>query len=90
MGITEKLDERLERIEAALVDLREARREVASPPEQGPEYLDTVGAAEFLRVSKQSLALWRGKGGGPTYSKVGGTVRYSRHSLIEWMRENER
>ena len=51
---------------------------------------DTVGAAEYLRVSRQLLELLRVTGGGPRYAKVGRLVRYRRTALEEWLIENER
>lgn len=91
MGILERLEERLERIEVALADLPERRLTPAvAPAQDGPEYLDTPSAAALIGVSKQSMALWRSKGIGPAYTKFGGTVRYSRAALREWMRDNER
>ena len=92
MGILERLDERLERIEATLGDLteREATSFETELADDGPEYLDTPSAASTIGVSKQSMALWRSKGTGPSYTKVGGTVRYSRTALRQWMKENER
>ena len=90
MGIIEKLDERLERIEVLLNQLADRPKAAAATVEEWPEYLDTVAAAALIGVSKQSMALWRSKGTGPAYAKVGGTVRYSRDALRTWMRENER
>ncbi len=90
MGILENFLDRLDAIEAKVDALAERAPTASLPSDEGPEYMDTVGAAAFLGVSKQSMALWRSKGEGPKYSKVGGTVRYSRSALRSWMEENER
>lgn len=91
MGILETIDERLERIEVALADLAERQQPApAAQPAQGPEYLDTPAAAALIGVSKQSLALWRSKGTGPSFTKFGGIVRYARAEVLDWMKENQR
>lgn len=90
MGILERLDERLERIEARLDELATVPKPAVVEADEGPEYLDTPAAAALIGVSKQSMALWRSKGTGPAYTKFGGTVRYARSALRDWMRENER
>ena len=64
--------ERLKRIEAAL----------AAPPR---EYLPVEEAAAFLGLSKQQLDLWRMKGGGPAFHKVGRKVLYAVADLREFM-----
>ena len=51
---------------------------------------DTLGAAQYLDVSRQLLELLRVAGGGPRYAKVGRLVRYRRAALDEWLIENER
>ena len=52
-----------------------------------PEYLDTVGAAQYLSVTRKQLEHWRSGGCGPVYSKLGRLVRYSRRDLDAWMAE---
>jgi len=43
--------------------------------------LTSAEAAEYLKVSPNTLAKWRSCGGGPAYVKVGDLVRYSRDSI---------
>ena len=50
-----------------------------------PEYLTTVQAATYLALSRQQLEIWRSKGGGPQYVKLGHAVRYKRSALDEYM-----
>ena len=64
--------ERLERIEAA----------VAAPRR---EYLPVEEAARFLGLSKQQLDLWRMRGGGPAFHKVGRKVLYAVADLRDFM-----
>ena len=55
-----------------------------------PEYLTTIQAAAFLGLSKQQLEIWRSKGGGPIYVKLGHAVRYKRSALDDYMAARER
>ena len=50
-----------------------------------PEYLTTVQAGVYLGLSRQQLEIWRSKGGGPQYVKLGHAVRYKRSALDEYM-----
>lgn len=70
-----RIEERLDRIEAAL----------CAPPK---EYLDVPQTAEFMGMSKVQLDLWRSKGGGPDYHKVGRKVLYSVADLRAFMASN--
>ncbi len=54
------------------------------------EYLDTPGAANFLKLSTSTLTKRRLTGGGPRYLKLGRRVVYSRSALDEWAHANER
>jgi hypothetical protein len=90
MGIFERLEERLERIETALAELAD-RPEPTPVQDTGPRWLDPRQAAEYVGMSHQSLALYRSKGdGGPAFSKVGNTVRYAREDLDGWLNERKR
>ena len=42
-------------------------------------------AAERLGVQPSTLANWRWRGGGPSYVKVGGRVRYRLQALAEYL-----
>jgi hypothetical protein len=47
--------------------------------------LTTVEAAAFLRKAKATLEKWRCKGGGPPYSKQGGSILYRLIDLESWV-----
>ena len=55
---------------------------------RNPGYLDTVGAAEFMGLSRQTLEAWRHHGQGPQYYKLSRVVRYAVSDLIAFMEEH--
>ena len=55
--------------------------------EKPVELVDEVGAAEFLGMRPQTLGMWRHKGTGPTYIKVGNAVRYKMSALAEYLEQ---
>ncbi|MEX6504653.1 helix-turn-helix transcriptional regulator [Pseudomonas zhanjiangensis] len=54
-----------------------------------PSVFTTEEAAQYLRLSRQTLELLRLNGGGPRYAKLGRSVRYRRAALDEWLAANE-
>ncbi|WP_409035529.1 helix-turn-helix domain-containing protein [Novosphingobium sp.] len=48
------------------------------------EFFTPKEAAEFLRYSPATLAVWRSQGEGPAYMKIGHSVRYTRVDLTKW------
>lgn len=36
------------------------------------------------RISIKTLANWRTKGGGPSYTKIGGKIMYPLSAVLEW------
>ena len=52
-------------------------------------YLTTKEAAEYLRISKQTLSNWRFRGEGPDYIKVGGRVVYASEDVSAWLDEHK-
>jgi len=52
--------------------------------------LTPTEAADLLRVSMSWLAKARMRGDGPTYVKVGRSIRYAEASLIQWMKSRQR
>ena len=52
--------------------------------------LDTRKAAEFLTIKKQTLDLWRSKGTGPSFLKLGRAVRYRQSDLERFLEDRER
>ena len=51
-------------------------------------YLDTKGAAAYLKLSPSFLNQSRVRGDGPPFRKLGHSVRYKRDDLDLWMDEN--
>ena len=47
--------------------------------------LTTPEASAFLRLQPQTLRVWRHKGGGPAYVKIGNRVCYRRSVLEAWL-----
>lgn len=60
---------------------------LSPPAPQGnrPILLAPDQVAEFLGVTKATLADWRCKGMGPAYVKVGRLIRYPQSPLDEWL-----
>jgi predicted site-specific integrase-resolvase len=54
------------------------------------EISTTEEAARFLRLKRQTLEMWRLKGTGPTYLKLGRRVVYRREALERFMAVSER
>lgn len=47
--------------------------------------LDTPATAEFVGMRPNTLEIWRTKGEGPPYRKVGRAVRYVEAEVIAWL-----
>ena len=45
--------------------------------------------ARILQVKPQTLATWRTKSLGPSYIKLGSSIRYKRQSLLEYIANNQ-
>lgn len=52
--------------------------------------LTTEQAAEYLGYSRQHLANWRVKGGGPIFIKSGFKVTYDIDDLDQWKQDRKR
>lgn len=50
--------------------------------------LSAAEAAEYLNVARQTLAVWRLNGKGPTYVKVGRKVAYSKIALDGYLSQH--
>jgi hypothetical protein len=46
--------------------------------------------AEYLNVSVRTLQCWRWRGGGPSFLKIGGAVRYSPDCVAQWIEKQTR
>lgn len=49
------------------------------------DILNTPEAARYVRLSKPTLERFRISGGGPSYVKLGGAVRYRKADLDAWL-----
>ena len=56
---------------------------------EGQIFFTAKEAAVFLRFKPTTFAIWRSEGRGPTYSKIGGSIRYRRNDLEMWANANE-
>ena len=50
-----------------------------------PDLLNTVEAAELLRLNPQTLNRWRRQGTGPAYLRVGKKVMYQTDQITAWL-----
>lgn len=54
---------------------------------QGHEILTPKEAAEYLRLSPETLRQWRHLGEGPKYLKPGRSVKYRKCDIMAWLDE---
>lgn len=54
-----------------------------------PDLLDTPAAAALLTISAEALKKIRQRGEGPPFVRIGGSIRYSRASIVSWLLANE-
>jgi predicted DNA-binding transcriptional regulator AlpA len=52
--------------------------------------LNEKEAARFLSMSYRTLQSWRSAGEGPSYLKLGRSIRYRRGDLLTWVNESQR
>ena len=62
----------------------------AAPAPQQAEYLTTKQTAKLLAVGQSTLELWRARGDGPAFVKIGTAIRYSRADLDAWIASHAR
>lgn len=55
-----------------------------------PDLLATKDAAAYLGISPKTMDNMRSRGKGPSFVKLGGTVRYRRSDLLDWIEANVR
>jgi len=74
-------------LESDLADLieRVKRLEAARPPPQDDPLLNQEQAAVVIGVKPPTLAMWRHKGKGPSYSKVGRSAFYRKSVIEAWL-----
>lgn len=59
-------------------------------PTSIPILMSPKKAAEVLQVSLSWLAKARMRGDGPSFIKVGRSIRYAEAALIQWMKSRQR
>jgi len=52
-------------------------------------YLTETQLATVLKRTKRTLRIWRAKGLGPAYTRVGNSVVYRDQALRDWLLRNE-
>ena len=52
---------------------------------EAQEIFTTEEAANFIRYRGSTMQVWRSQAKGPVYFKIGGTVRYRRADLQQWL-----
>lgn len=62
----------------------------ADDKEPGRPFFNTVEAAAWLRLTKNTLEKMRVQGRGPAYRKHGRYVRYHIEDLVEWSHASKR
>ena len=50
-----------------------------------PAMVSRSQAAEFLGVTPQALSQMDARGEGPTYARIGRSIRYRREDLLDWI-----
>jgi excisionase family DNA binding protein len=79
-----------EAIDKQLKPLLQPLLKSTSSSRKTDEYLTTPKAAELLRLSPITLAIWRHQGRGPEYILLGRSVRYKRSTLEQFLESNKR
>lgn len=55
-----------------------------------PAFLTEAQVAERLAISPRTLQMWRFRGGGPEFVKVGALVRYEPEAVAAWLARHTR
>jgi hypothetical protein len=63
---------------------------VSHPPGRSPVLLTTREAARHLALEPQTLEVWRGRGQGPAFVKIGALVRYEQREIEAFIERNRR
>lgn len=61
----------------------------AENPDDDDVLIDGRQLAEWLGLSPRTLEIWRWRGGGPAYVKIGKAVRYRKGTVRQWMASRE-
>lgn len=74
----------------ALARTRSEESEMTATANELPTLLTPDEVAQRLGISRQSLSLWRLKGFGPRFRKVGSRVMYDPRDVVEWLESRAR
>jgi predicted DNA-binding transcriptional regulator AlpA len=79
--------QRRKALESDLADLieRVKRLEAARPPPPDDPLLSQEQTAVLIGVKPPTLAMWRHKGKGPRYSKIGRSAFYRKSVIEAWL-----
>jgi len=92
MKITLTIDEGdVEHLAARVAErLEQIIKAYSRPTHEGHDVLLTAQqAGELLRLAPQTLAIYRCKGGGPVFQRIGRRVMYRRRAIDAWLKERE-
>lgn len=86
--------QRQKRSDPKKIRRRKPIRSVAIKPDVpgvATDYMTTMEAAAYIKMSRQFLegARYKGDGSGPPYIKIGRAVRYRRPALDAWMSKHD-
>jgi hypothetical protein len=59
-------------------------------PNDGWEWTDTEGLADWIDMPVETVRVWRYRGGGPEWKTFGKHVRYYRPDVERWMSDRTR
>lgn len=83
-----RIADALERISFAMEKPQEQHREMPPSPHPASNMMNEKDAAKYLGMSVAWFQRKRVTGGGPPFSKVGQSVRYSLRDLDYWLQYN--
>lgn len=79
----------LELLEKILKQLTLIATQMERESKQADKLMTTDETAAYLGVKADTMAIWRHRGTGPRYHKVGSTVRYRLSELEMFLKERE-
>jgi|GEM_PF-531254 len=86
----QEVSEWISKIDLSEASVVQSNEHPKVPERISAEALQPLEAAQFLGLSKQTLAKLRMSGGGPEYVKIGRRVVYQRRALVAFQMERTR
>jgi predicted DNA-binding transcriptional regulator AlpA len=71
-------------------NLLQARTRMSTQMLDAAALLNEKEAARLLSMSYRTLQSWRSTGEGPTYLKLGRSIRYRKGDLLKWIDDKQR